>query len=85
MTPTLDQYVQAFLTAMRAETRKSTVFTSAGKAVVQRNGERVLLGPQGQPIRIIEDPQGNTQVEHGDHLHAVVRPGVVTSRTRSNS
>jgi hypothetical protein len=83
VTPTLDQYVSAFLTAMRAETRKSTVFTQAGRTVVQKSGERVLYGPQGQPIRVVEDPEGGTQVEHGDHLHAVVRPGVVTGRTRS--
>lgn len=77
-TPTVHQYVAAFLTQMRAETRKTTVFGPAGRAVVQRPGERVLLAPDGTPIRVVELPEGGNQVEHGDHLHAHVRPRVVT-------
>ena len=40
------------------------------------------------PIRsvsfIIENPDGGTQIEQDDHLHAVVRPQVVARRTVTN-
>jgi hypothetical protein len=84
-TPTLDGYVQAFLLAMRAPLKERTQFGPAGRTVIRSNGERVLYGPKGQPIRVIEDPLHGTQIEHGEHLHAVVRPSPVTTRTRSNS
>lgn len=74
MVPTLDDYVAAFLTQMRAPLRRSTTFTPAGRTVMRHSGERVLYGPKGQPIRVVENPDGGTQIEHGDHLHAVVRP-----------
>lgn len=77
MTPSLDEYVNAFLTAMRAETRKRTVFTPAGRQVVRSNGERVIYGPNGAPIRVVENPEGGTQIETDDRLHAVARPRVV--------
>lgn len=80
-TPTLDEYVQAFLTSMRAPLKERTQFGPAGRAVIRSDGERVLLGPRGEKIRVIEDTLHGTQVEHGDHLHAVVRPGVMRVRT----
>lgn len=78
-TPTLDEYVQAFLTKMRAPVKQRTVFTAAGKAVVRSTGTKTLYGPNGQPIKVVEDTEGGTQIEHGDHLHAVVRPNLVTT------
>ena len=84
MTPTIDEYVQAFLTSMRAPLKESTQFGPAGKAVIRSNGERVLLGPRGERIRVIEDPLHGTQIEHGEHQHVVVRPTPATTRTRSN-
>lgn len=80
-TPTLDEYVAAYLTAMRAPLKERTQFGPAGRAVIRSAGERVLYGPKGQPIRVLEDELHGTQVEHGDHLHAVVRPGVMRVRT----
>lgn len=77
MTPSLDEYVAAYLTAMRATPKERTVFGPAGRQVVHSPGERVLYGPKGEPIRVVEDEAHNTQIEHGDHLHAVVRPTAV--------
>lgn len=76
-TPSLDEYVQAFLTQMRAPLKERTQFGPAGRSVIRSSGERVLLGPKGDRIRVIEDPLHGTQVEHGDHLHAVIRPETV--------
>lgn len=77
MTPSLEEYVQAALKAMRAPLRERTQFGPAGRAVIRSAGERVLFGPKGQPIRVVEDERHNTQVEHGDHLHVVMRPRTV--------
>jgi hypothetical protein len=84
MTPTLDDYVQAFLTQMRAPLKQRTQFGPAGRAVIRSNGERILYGPRGEKIRVIEDTLQGTHIEHGDHLHAVVRPKPVNTRSRSN-
>jgi hypothetical protein len=84
-TPTLDDYVAAHLAAMRAPLRERTVSTVAGCSVVRSAGERVLLGPRGERIRVIEDVDGGTQVEHGDHLHAVVRPRLLSIRSVTRS
>jgi hypothetical protein len=79
-TPTLHEYVQAFLTSMRARPKERTQFGPAGRATIRTDGERVLLGPRGEKIRVVENPLGGTQIEHGDHLHAVVRPETVRIR-----
>ena len=79
-TPSADEYVQAFLTQMRAPLRHRTVFGPSGRAVIRSKGEQVIYGPNGEPIRVIEEPEGGTQIEHGDHLHAVMRPRTVTAR-----
>ena len=84
MTPSIDDYVQAFLTQMRAPLRESTQFGPAGRSVIRRPGERVLLGPRGERIRVLENTEHGTQIEHGEHLHAVVRPTPATTRMRSN-
>ncbi len=83
--PKLGDYVQAFLTAMRAPLKEKTVFTSSGKSVIRSNGEKILYGPNGEPIRVIEDPEGGTQIEHGDHLHAVVRPQIARTKLIVNN
>jgi hypothetical protein len=81
-TPTLDEYVQAFLKAMRAPLKERTQFGPAGRAVIRSNGARTIYGPNGEPIKVVEDPMHGTQIEHGDHLHAVVRPATVTKSSR---
>lgn len=71
--PTIDEYVRAFLTSMRAPLKEQTVSTSAGTTRIRKPGERILYGPKGQPIRVIELPEGGNIVEHGDQQHAHVR------------
>jgi hypothetical protein len=86
--PTTLDYVQAYLKMMRAETKKRTMFTRAGRTVVRSPGERIIFSPTGEKIRVTEIPgpeySGGNQVEHGDHLHAHVRPLVTTSRLESH-
>lgn len=76
-TPTVDEYVQSYLTKMRAPLKARTMFGQAGRAVIHSNGEGIIYAPDGTPIRVVENPEGGNQIEHGDHLHAVVRPRVV--------
>lgn len=84
-TPTVEEYVGAMrtaqgyidrtLTRQRAEIKRTTMFGPAGKAELRSNGERVIYGPNGAALaRVVEDPDGGTQVEENDRLHAVVRP-----------
>jgi hypothetical protein len=81
--PTTLDYVSSYLKMMRAETKKRTMFTRAGRTVVRSPGERIIFSPTGEKIRVTEIPgpeySGGNQVEHGDHLHAHVRPLVVTA------
>lgn len=81
-TPTVHDYVASFLRQMRAPLRERTTFTPAGRTVIHSNGERVLYAPDGTPIRVVEIPgpngSGGNQIEHGDHLHAHVRPETIT-------
>ena len=51
--PTLDEYVQAFLTHMRAPLKTATTFTPAGRTVLHRDGERVIFGPRGEKIKVV--------------------------------
>jgi len=79
--PTVDDFVAAYLTQMRAPLRqRRTVIGPAGTFRPLEDGERVLLGPDGTRIRIAENISGGTQVEHGEHLHAVVRPKAATMK-----
>jgi len=74
MTPSVDQYVQAFLTAMRAPLKERTQFSSAGRQVIRSKGERIIYGPNGHPIRVVDDELHGTHIEHDDRVHVVVRP-----------
>lgn len=76
--PTADEYVADYLTTMRAPLKQRTTFTQAGRSVQHSPGELVIYAPDGSAIRIVELPEGGNQIEHGDRLHAVVRPNVVT-------
>ena len=76
-----DAWINRHLTEMRAPLRqRRTVFGAAGRFRPIEDGEQVIYGPNGVPVRIIEraDPEhrrsSGNQIEHGDHLHAVVRP-----------
>lgn len=80
-TPTLDEYVEAFMHSMRAPLKAKTVFGPAGRQVVHESGERILYGPKGEKIRVIEQPGHSTQIEAGDRLHGVVRPQPVRMKT----
>ena len=83
----LDKWVDQHLTAMRAPLRqRRTIIGPAGRFKPLEDGEQIIFGPDGTPIRIIEraDPEhkrsSGNQIEHGDHLHAVVRPRPVDLR-----
>lgn len=82
--PTVHDYVRAFLTQMRAPVKESKTFTVAGAVTIRKPGERILLAPDGTKLRVIENPgpgsSGGNQVEHGDHLHAHVRPVCATNQ-----
>jgi len=71
----VDAYVRQHLLEMRAPLKHSTVFGPAGRWVRRKTGERVILGPNGTPIRVVQYVDGGSAVEHGnDHRHAVARP-----------
>lgn len=72
--PTIDEFISAYLMGLRAPKKERFVSTSGGTARIKVKGERVIFGPRGEKIRILEDENDNTQVEVGDQLHAVVRP-----------
>jgi hypothetical protein len=72
--PTAEDFIQAALTALRAPLKEKFVSTAAGNTRHKTSGERTLYAPNGEPLRVIEDPSGGTQIEHGNSLHAVVRP-----------
>lgn len=79
--PTTDEFVQTFLKAFRAPPKERTMFTSSGRSVQRSRGERIIYGPNGEPIRVLEDPNRATQIEQkDDKLHAVIRPGTVHIR-----
>jgi hypothetical protein len=83
--PTTEDYVRSVLTTMRANLRRKTVFTGAGRTEIRERGEAILYAPNGDKIRVVELPEGGNQVEHGDHLHAHIRPTVVTLEPRTNN
>ena len=71
----VDEFVRRNLTQLRAPLKRSTVFGPAGRWVRRRTGERIILAPNGTPIRVVQYTDNGTAVEHGDdHRHAVVRP-----------
>ena len=76
--PTTEDYVRSMLTTMRANLKERTVFTPSGRTTIHDRGERVILAPNGDKIRVVELPEGGNQVEHGDHLHAHIRAKPVT-------
>jgi hypothetical protein len=92
--PTLDDYVHAFKTAteyidrnvtsFRAPLKERTIFGPAGRAVIHSPGERIIYGPNNEPIaRVVEDEQHGTQIEEAERLHAVVRPSTVSPKAAS--
>ena len=70
-----DAFIQAHLTQMQAPLKRATVFGPAGRWVQRKTGERIVLGPNGTPIRVVSYIDGGSAVEHGnDFRHAIVRP-----------
>ena len=76
--PTAEDFIQAALKSLRAPLKEKYVSTQAGHTRHKTSGERILYAPNGEPLRVIEDPYGGTQIEHGNSLHAVVRPKTAT-------
>lgn len=78
---THDEWVQTHLKQMRAERRqRRTLILGSGATnrarLVEDKGERILFGPTGRPVRVIEYVGGNQVEQWDDRLHAVVRPKV---------
>jgi hypothetical protein len=74
MSREMDEFLERYITRLRAPTRKVTRFGPGGRARGERSGEKVIYGPDGSPLRIVEHPGGGVQVEEGDRKHAVIRP-----------
>ena len=73
-----ERFVQAALWhARQTRPERHTIITGTGARHRARplaeKGERILYGPHGQPVRLIEWEGGN-QIEEDEHLHAIVRP-----------
>lgn len=78
---THDDWVQMHLKQMRAERkqRRTVIFGTGAQnraRLTDDRGERILYGPTGQPVRVIEHVGGNQVEQWDDKLHAVVRPDV---------
>ncbi len=81
-----DKWIERHLLDMRAQPRqKRTVIGPAGTFRPLEDGERVILGPGGAKIRVVErigdkgSVSGN-QIETNEQLHAVVRPASLALR-----
>ena len=71
----VDEFVRRNLAQLRAPLKRATVFGPAGRWTRRRTGERIILGPNGTPVRVVQYIDGGTAVEHGsDHRSAVARP-----------
>ena len=68
---------------LRAKVKQKFVSGYGGKTHVAQAGERVIYGPTGERIRIIETTTGGNLIEHGDHQHAAIRPRSAAVITRA--
>lgn len=59
---------------LRAPLKETIISTSSRTMRVHSQGQRVIYSPRGEAILIVEMPEGGNQIEHGDHLHAAIRP-----------
>jgi len=65
---------------------KETIISTPGRTMrVHSEGRRVIYSPRGEAILVVEMPEGGNQIEHGDHLHAAIRPmaAVVVGKAQS--
>lgn len=68
-------FVQAHLFELRNRRLRDKIISVAGRTMrINLDTERRIYGPDGRPIKIIQRVRGGVNVEHDDHLHAVVRP-----------
>jgi hypothetical protein len=87
MTPSVDDYIAAAMSAFKAKRGEKTI--SAGGRTIRTHtpGERILHLPNGQHVKVSVDDSGvATQVEDDEALHAIVRPQPIRYRltVRSN-
>ena len=59
---------------LRAPLKETIISTSSRTMRVHSTGQRTIYSPRGEPILVVEFPEGGNQIEHGDHLHAAIRP-----------
>jgi hypothetical protein len=76
---TVDETIARAMSTFRARRGERTIWAGARRQTVRTPGERVLHLPNGQHVKVSVDDSGTaTQVDDGDNLHAVVRPGAIT-------
>ena len=59
------------------------VSTAAGTTRVRVDTERRFSLPSGERVKLVTRPEGGTQVEHGEHLHAHVVANGASTATQS--
>jgi hypothetical protein len=67
------------MSAFRARRGERTIWAGVRRMKVRTAAEKVIYLPNGQHVKVSVDDSGTaTQVDDGDNLHAVVRPGAIT-------
>jgi hypothetical protein len=78
VTPSVDDYINAFMSAFRAQRGEKTIFAGGRSVKVRTAGERIIHLPNGHQVKVTTDDSGiATQVEENDALHAIVRPHTI--------
>lgn len=75
---TVDETITRAMSTFRARRGEKTIWAGVRRQAVRTPGERVLYLPNGKHVKVSVDDSGTaTQVDDGDNLHAVVRPGSI--------
>lgn len=74
MGPDVNAWVHQNLRTIRAPLRAKMVFTSAGRQIVHEAGEMRILGPNGEPIKVVTDENGGTVITTDETQGVHLRP-----------
>ena len=81
MTPTVGDYIKAYVSAFRARRGRKLVHAGGRAMQVRTPAERVIYLPNGHHVKVSVDDSGvATQVEEDEALHAIVRPATIRRR-----
>ena len=80
----IDDFVAQHLAELRAPLSMRTTFGYGGRSIGADEGERMILGPDGHPIRILENPWGGTQVTTDESQHVMVRPQTIRKGAKAS-